>query len=336
MGVDNLFYCDLQAGTIRALTTNGVASAAMTSDGRWVAFVGALGTLSTNLYVWDAQSATRVYTNTVSGASMVTISRDGNRLAYATSSLLYVVDRRTNTTWSVGPMAPSCRIGMAFSADGRFLTYASTTAQMLVDTNNTYDVYLYDTQSSTKLLVSQSYGSAAAANDASDCPDISPDGRFIAYRSVASNIVPGDANGVGDVFVFDRATGKTSLLSLSRGGEGSADSWSFRPQFTGGGRQVLFESWASDLVGYDFNQGSDVFAYVLFFADIVRAPAAWQSPTLSWPALPGKIYSIQFRANLKSGSWLEAGGTVTVVGDTAYFTDPASPATQRFYRIVSN
>jgi hypothetical protein len=229
---------------------------------------------------------------------------------------------------------------MRFSADGRFLTFASTTAQMLVDTNGTYDVYLYDLQTQTKLLVSQSYGFPEAANDASDCPDISPDGRVVAYRSVASNLVPGDINGVADVFVYERLTGTTTLLSMSALGSGPADSWSFPPLFTSDGSQVNFQSWASDLAGFDFNHGNDVFGYALFYAPLYVqiAPGGLPAhgPTLSWPTQIGKTYRVQFRNHLGVATWEEVGGTVTIVDDTAYFTDPAPGAGQRFYRVIAN
>jgi hypothetical protein len=109
-----------------------------------------------------------------------------------------------------------------------------------------------------------------------------------------------------------------------------------KPLFTGDGRQVLFQSWASDLVGFDFNQGGDVFAYAMFYAQIVPGTSPTQGPTLSWPAVPGKTYRVQFRGHLGVATWQEAGGTVTIVDDTAYFTDPAPGAGQRFYRVIAN
>jgi Tol biopolymer transport system component len=334
---ENLFYRDLQSGTTWALTGYGVRSSAMTPEGRWVVFVGALNTPITNLYVWDSQLATRVYTNALAAPSPVSISANGSRVAYVTNSQLYAADWTTRTIWQVGPMAASSRAGMSFSADGRFLTYASKTAQMLVDTNGTYDVYLYDLQTLTKLLVSQRYGAPEAANDASDCPDISPDGRVVAYRSVASNLVPGDDNGVPDVFVYERLTGTTTLLSVNRFGTGPADSWSYPPLFSGDGSQVIFQSWASDLVGCDFNHGGDVFGYALFYAPLyVEVVPGAPGPTLSWPTQIGKTYRVQYLDSLGVGNWQEAGGSVTIFGQRAYFTDPAPSATRRFYRVVAN
>ncbi len=111
---ENLFCRDLQSGITRALTGYGVRSAAMTPDGRWVAFIGALSTSITNVYVWDSLSATRVYTNTGSGLLLVTISGDGSRLAYASAAQLYATDWRTQTAWLVGPMVTLLPRGHGF------------------------------------------------------------------------------------------------------------------------------------------------------------------------------------------------------------------------------
>jgi hypothetical protein len=338
----NLFYKDRLAGTISVLTaaTNsgslsslGVPlSASMTPDGRWVAFI----TSASQLYVWDAQTASRVYTNSTSGLSMFAISPDGSRLAYATATELYVADWQAKSNWLVAAMTPSFHSGVRFSTDGNSLTYSSRTALTSPDTNATYDVYLYDLQTRSNRLVSHAYGSTAAANDASDTPDISPDGRFVAYRSTATNLVPGDKNGVADAFLYDRLTDATTLLSVSRFDGGSANSWSFPPRFAGDGRQAVFQSWASDLANYDFNYSGDVFAYAMFYADIVPSGLPASGPTLSWPAVAGKTYHVQYLDDLDSGSWQEAGGSVTIVDEWAYFTDPAPSAGQRFYRIVAN
>jgi len=225
---------------------------------------------------------------------------------------------------------------MRFSGDGRYLTYSSTDLPDMPDANATYDVYLYDLQTRRTRLVSHSFGATAAASDASDFPDISPDGRFIAYRSIATNLVPGDNNGVADAFLYDSWTDTTTLLSVSRLDEGSADSWSFPPRFTANGRQVVFQSWASDLASYDFNHTSDVFAYAMFYADIVPGSPPMSGPMLTWPVVAGKNYHVQYLDALGSGNWQEAGGSVTIVDERAYFTDPAPSTGQRFYRIVAD
>src|SRR6266498_5915587 len=121
---------------------------------------------------------------------------------------------------SPSPLVPR-ETGWRFSGDGRYLAYASRSAMVTTDTNASYDVYLYDFQTGTNLLVSRSYDSSTALGGASDWPDISPDGRFVSYRSAATNIVANDTNGSPDIFLYDRMTEVTSLLSASRFGNSS-------------------------------------------------------------------------------------------------------------------
>jgi Tol biopolymer transport system component len=332
----NLFYRNLQAARTIALTTFGVHTAAMTPDGRRVAFVGAFGDLQTNLYVWDAELETRVYTNQTRGIVRVAISPEGGRLAYATNGQLFVADLTANTNWPVGGITPDFRSGLRFSADGRFLTFASKTPLISPDTNATYDVFLYDLQTRSNRLVSHALGLPDAANGASDSPDISPDGRFIVFRSTASNLVSSDSNGASDVFLYDSFLDTTILLSANRFDGGSGDSWSFSPQFTRDGRRVLFQSWASDLAEFDFNQSGDVFAYAMFYADIAPGGLPEAGPVLSWPVIAGKTYHVQYRDDLTQNQWQNAGSNVTIVGERAYFTDPAPAPGKRFYRIVAH
>jgi Tol biopolymer transport system component len=332
---ENLFFRDLDSGMTRALTTAGVNSESITPDGRLVAFVGTVTGSTPYLYVWDAQSGTLVHTNTTAALSKAAISPDGTRLAYATASQLYAADWQANTNWLVGDMTPSAHSGMRFSADGGFLTYASTNAQATVDTNRTYDVYLYDLHTRSKVLVSHGLGVTGAADGSSDCPDISADGRFVAYRSTANNLVSGDTNGIGDVFIYDAPSDATTLLSVSRFGAFSGNNWCFAPAFTSDGRYILFQSWSSDLVGFDFNQGNDVFAHAMFYAVITSGELPTRGPTLSWPTAIGKTYHVEFLEAMRGTNWQEADGTVAVVGERAYFTDLAPASIQRFYRVVA-
>src|SRR5260221_5887248 len=89
-------------------------------------------------------------------------------------------------------------------------------------------------------------------------PSISADGRYVTFDSYAANLVSGDVNGTQDVFLHDRATGWTSLVSLSSGGT-QANSISREGRITPDGRFVAFESWASNLVNNDTNSAGDIF-----------------------------------------------------------------------------
>jgi len=98
-GTENLFLRDVQMGTTYALTTAGVLGASVSPDGRFIAFGGQGG----NVYVWDAQAAAIVYTNSTAAVSMLAISPDGNRLVYGVTTGFYALDRAANTTWQIGP-----------------------------------------------------------------------------------------------------------------------------------------------------------------------------------------------------------------------------------------
>jgi uncharacterized repeat protein (TIGR01451 family) len=107
-------------------------------------------------------------------------------------------------------------------------------------------------------------GSSVIGDHLGDYGDMTPDGRFVVFASAASNLVAGDTNGVGDVFVRDRRTGVTERVSVGpRGVEGNGDSnflgLSTAPAISDNGRYVAFKSDASNLVKGDRNQGTDVF-----------------------------------------------------------------------------
>jgi uncharacterized repeat protein (TIGR01451 family) len=106
--------------------------------------------------------------------------------------------------------------------------------------------------------------SSVVGDHLGDYGDMTPDGRFVVFASAASNLVPGDTNGVGDVFVRDRRTGVTERVSVGpKGVEGNGDSnflgISTAPAISDDGRYVAFKSDASNLVKGDRNQLTDVF-----------------------------------------------------------------------------
>jgi Tol biopolymer transport system component len=95
-------------------------------------------------------------------------------------------------------------------------------------------------------------------NDSSIFPSVSADGRYVAFQSKASNLVPGDTSGFKDVFRKDMITGQLELVSVNTtGGFGNGDST--RPSISADGRYVAFQSDADDLVASDTNGVSDIF-----------------------------------------------------------------------------
>jgi hypothetical protein len=263
---DNLFLRDMVVGTNYALTKTGVYESYMTPDGRYIGFFDTdTGHYPDNLYVWDTLAARRIYTNSSIGLYVsqgVSISSDGHWLATSTYGALNVVDLVTGTNDLVRSGDFYFRVGFQFSRDGRFLAYATTAgAGYYDDDNSTWDVYLYNTQSKTNLLVSRRFNASSAPDGVSDSPAISPDGRFVAYRSFATNCVRGDFNEVSDVFLFDRLIGTTTLLSISQSSTNTANNRSSAPVFSGDGKTLVFPSWASDLLAGDFNRSVDLFAF---------------------------------------------------------------------------
>jgi Tol biopolymer transport system component len=348
---ENLFLQNLQAGTTCALTTsinssvNGVYSDAITPDGHFVAFYGYSafnGVSSPYLYVWDSQAGATIYTNTSTGTiTSLAISPDGNRIVYSTSGGFYAADRAANANWLIAPSLAGLQAGPQFSGDARFLVYSTTSAQVALDTNRIADVYLYDFVTRSNFLVSQG-NLTGAPNGPSDSPAISPDGRFVAFRSFVTNIISGVTNSIPNVFLYDRQTGINTLLSANASGT-TGNNRSLAPMFSGDGQTVVFQSWASDLMPQDYNQANDMVAVKIatsnptpvFVGQMVFAPASRQSPTLTWPAALGATYQVQFKNNLTDAAWQPLSGNTWVAGNQGYATDLAPNAGQRFYRVVT-
>jgi hypothetical protein len=116
--------------------------------------------------------------------------------------------------------------------------------------------------------VSKSFLTGASAGGTSDSPDLTSDGRYIAYRSDSTTILPGDTNGVPDIFLFDRVANSTRLVSTDISGNTYGDGRSLAPRFSADSQSLLFGSWAGNLVASDYNQGGDLFLMGLSSATI--------------------------------------------------------------------
>ena len=106
------------------------------------------------------------------------------------------------------------------------------------------------------------------ANEMSEDPDVSADGRYVVFASAADNLVDGDTNGKSDIFLRDLVTGSISIVSVAQDGTlGNSDS--VEPRITDDGRYVVFASIASNLVAGDDNLRSDVFRKDLISGEVV-------------------------------------------------------------------
>jgi Tol biopolymer transport system component len=148
----------------------------------------------------------------------------------------------------------------AISAEGRYVAFTSLASNLVPeDSNNALDVFVHDRQTGITTRVSVA-SDGTQANNGSLNPSVSADGRYIAFSSSASNLVPGDTNGRRDVFVHDQQTGTTTRVSIaSDGTQGNSDS--NYPSISANGRYVAFDSFANNLVPGDTSGTQDVFVH---------------------------------------------------------------------------
>lgn len=205
------------------------------------------------------------------------VSADGNVVAftsYATNlvpgfangrSQVYVRNLVTGETVRVsvssfGQQAEGDAGVLATSADGRVVVFNSQANNLVGgDSNNVSDVFVHDRETRQTGRVSVSSG-GGQGNSHSFMGSVSADGRFIAFASLATNLVMGDTNPLHDIFVHDRVTRLTTRVSVSSSGVG-ANSQCIFPGISADGRYVTFESHANNLVPSDTNFGADVFVH---------------------------------------------------------------------------
>jgi Tol biopolymer transport system component len=177
---------------------------------------------------------------------------------------IFVRDRLTNTTTrlsvdSAGNQGNSRSIGPSISADGRFVAFNSDASNIVPgDTNPYYDIFVRDRLTNTTTRVSVDSAGNQQRDGQSFTPSISADGRFVAFISNASNLVPGDTNRYTDIFVRDTLTNTTTGVSLDSAGN-PANGFSYNPSISADGRFVAFTSVASNIVPGDTNNSFDIF-----------------------------------------------------------------------------
>ncbi len=176
---------------------------------------------------------------------------------------VFVHDRETGVTErvsvsSAGAQGDAAICMRSINADGRFVCFTSHATNLVPgDTNGAADVFVRDLECGFTERVSVS-SSGDEADGESVMTSVSGDGRFVAFDSDATNLVPGDTNGKRDIFVHDRDTGETRRVSVSSSGaEGDGKSWV--PRISSDGRVVAFGSWATNLVPGDRNGERDIF-----------------------------------------------------------------------------
>jgi Tol biopolymer transport system component len=189
------------------------------------------------------------------GRFVAFVSRASNLVENDTNgeSDVFVRDLQTGATTRVsvatgGGELNSASESPSLSGDGRYVAFVSFADNAVAnDTNGVGDIFVHDrlTGQTTRASVSSS---GQQSDDFSFRPSLTPDGRFVAFDSRASNLVSGDSNEDLDVFVRDRETGTTTRASITSSGSG-ADGLSVDASISDDGRYVAFRSSATNLSG---------------------------------------------------------------------------------------
>lgn len=213
-------------------------------------------------------------TSTADHSGGSSLSADGRFVCFGSQDALlpedtngqwdaYVLDRGTGqlicaSTSTAGAYGNGLTNSSKISADGRYVTFNSASDNLVLpDTNTFADVFVKDLLTGVLTRVSNAMGSADSSNNTSARPSISANGRYIAFRSRSSDLVPGDTNNVVDIFRFDRVTG--TMLRVSDGPAGQGNDDSLAPSISGNGQRIAFASHADNLTIGDTNGEMDIF-----------------------------------------------------------------------------
>ena len=239
----DVFVTDLQTGTTTraSVAPDGTqgnrysSSPSISADGRFVAFYSD----ATNLVAGDTNNRTDVFvTDTQTGTlTRVSVASDGTQ----------------GNGYSFSP---------AISADGRYVAFESDATTLVVsDTNNAQDVFLTDLQTGTTILVSAKADGTQGFNSSTDAT-ISGDGRYVAYESRASNLVPEASLGRQNIFLFDRLTSQTSLVGVAPDGS-VAQANTHDPALSADASAVFFSTEARNLTfPVETTHEEDVFKFI--------------------------------------------------------------------------
>jgi Tol biopolymer transport system component len=211
----------------------GSWSTSISADGRYVAF----DSVADNLVVGDTNGYNDIFVH--------------DRVTGETTRVSVASDGIQGNYYSINP---------SISANGRYVAFDSNASTLVLgDTNGCSDVFEHDrvTGETTRISVASD---GTQGNESSFYPSVSADGRYVAFESASSNLVVGDTNDYVDVFVHDRVTGETTLISVATDGTQGIGG-SYRPFISADGGNIAFVSGASNLVVGDTNGTEDIFVH---------------------------------------------------------------------------
>lgn len=246
--IANIFLYGRDAGTLTlvsrrasdpSLSANGPSLApAISANGRYVAFSSFATNLVTGQVDAPGTGDTFLYDRETGGMALVS-HQAGDPLRAANGNSV--------------PYNP-----VFITPDGRWVLFSSRGTDLVagqIDTNNGEDLFLYDRVTAAVILVSRSATSPSTAGNVptplTSLMAISPDGRYVAFLSPATNLVAGqvDTNGENDLFLFDRLSGSATLISHQYGNPAKAgNNRTMMPSFSEDGLFLTFASQSGDLL----------------------------------------------------------------------------------------
>lgn len=150
--------------------------------------------------------------------------------------------------------------GMSFNKNGRYVVFFSESGDLVPgDDNGKADVFVRDLKKGTITLVSMNAAGTGPGDEDSESPAISANGRYVAFRSRATDLVPGAATGVMNVYRRDLKKSTTVLASVSTAGTVGTASHCHSVTISGNGRYVVWSSSADDLLAGVDDTHEDVF-----------------------------------------------------------------------------
>jgi Tol biopolymer transport system component len=285
-GVEDVFVRDRWTGTTERVSVGadgGQLSGAslwpsISDDGRVVVFyhqgqlrlrdrqLGTTTIVSVNDAGTQGNRATLFGTVSGNGGHVVFESLATNLVPGDTNDAMdvFVRDRVTDTTQRVSVGPGRTQLGAysyqsAISSGGRWVTFMSDADPVGVGPTLWGQLYRHDRSSGETVLVSAD-PAGRPANGQVIQSRLSPDGRYVAFESEATNLIAGDTNGVQDIFLRDMASGTTARVSVAaNGAQGNGASWF--PRLSDDGRFVAFATLARNLVVNDGNRTVDVYVH---------------------------------------------------------------------------
>jgi hypothetical protein len=198
--------------------------------------------------------------------------------------------------------------------------YSSASNLFAGDTNGVQDAFVHDMLTGATEVISVS-SNGTLANGPSTPGEISDDGRYIAFKSTASNLVAGDTNSASDAFIRDRVSGTTTRVSVATDGSqanaGSGSGW-----LSPDGRYVILDSLASNLVTGDTNNARDIFVHDRFASGFTSlcdpgSGSVIACPCNNPPAVAGRGCE---NSSLTGGARLSAIGIAYLAQDRLVFS----------------